>query len=98
MGLIELLVSAAEMLAALSDMNAAMDSYKEAVDAAKSAAEDLASKWEGASKDAFVAHEEDAYTWHNQILDVAKQMIETVRKVVDLYNSTEDAVKNIVKG
>lgn len=98
MAMIELLVQASELIQAANDMNTAMEVYEEAVEAAKTAAADLASKWEGATKDAFVVHQENAYTWHKSILSIVSQMISTVRKVIELYEQTETAVKNIVKG
>lgn len=98
MAIIELLVQASELIQAANDMNQAMETYEEAVEAAKSAAADLASKWEGATKDAFVVHQENAYTWHRGIISIVLEMISVVRKVVDLYNDMEDAVKNVVKG
>lgn len=98
MAMVELLVRASELIQAANDMNAAMEVYEEAVEAAKSAAADLASKWEGATKDAFVVHQENAYTWHKSILSIVTQMISVIRQVIDLYEQTEEAVKNIVKG
>lgn len=93
-----LLVQAAELIQAANDMNQAMETYNEAVEAAKSAAADLASKWEGATKDAFVQHQENAYSWYKQIFQVVTDMIKVIRQVIDLYNDMEDAVKGIVKG
>lgn len=98
MAIMELLVQAAELIQAANDMNQAMETYREAVESAKAAAADLASKWEGATKDAFVAHQEKAYTWHNNIIQIVLDMIGVIRQVIDLYNDMEDAVKNVVKG
>ena len=94
----ELIVQASEMIQAANEMNQAMEIYQDAVESAKSAANDLASKWEGATKDAFVVHQENAYTWHRSILSVVTQMIGVIRKVIELYEQTEEAVKNVVKG
>lgn len=94
----ELLVQASELLQAAAEMNQAMELYHQAVDAAKTAAAELASKWEGASKDAFVAHQENAYNWHMSIIGVVNEMISLIRKAVDLYNQMEDTVKNIMQG
>ena len=94
---IQLLVQAAEILQAIAEMNKAAETYRDAVDACKSAAEDLASKWEGAAKDAFVAHQQTAYNWHLQILEVIRKLIEAAQKAIELYEEMEDAVKSIVK-
>ena len=98
MAIVELLVQASELIQAANQMNQAMETYQDAVETAKSAAADLASKWEGAAKDAFVNQQENAYTWHKSIISIVRQMIDVVRKVVDVYNQMEDAVKNVVKG
>ena len=94
----ELLVQASELLQAAAEMNQAMELYREAVDAAKTAAGELASKWEGSAKDAFVAHQENAYTWHMSIIGVVNEMISVIRKAVDMYNQMEDTVKGIMQG
>lgn len=97
-GLELLLVQATELLGAVRDMNKALETYNDAVEQCKTAANDLAAKWEGAAKEAFVSFEEDAYRWHHLILDVVRQMIDTIHKVIDLYENMENAVKNVVKG
>ena len=92
------LVQAAELIQAANEMNQATEIYESAVDSCKSAAADLASKWEGDAQKAFVAQQENAYSWHKQILSVVRQMIDVIHKAVDLYNQMEDAVKSVVQG
>ena len=96
-GGMELLVQASEMLQAVREMNQAMETYQDAVETTKAAAADLAGKWEGAAKDAFVKHQENAHNWHCQIIGVVGQMISTIRQVVELYDRMEDAIKDIVR-
>jgi len=98
MSFVKILVQAIELAQATNDMNQAMEVYRDSVEAAKSAADELASKWEGAAKDAFVAHQENAYKWHNDIIAIVLEMISTVRKAIDVYNEMEDAVKSLMKG
>lgn len=93
----ELLVQASELLQAANEMNQAAEIYEEAVETAKTAADNLASKWEGTTKDAFVVHQENAYNWHQQMLRVIRQMVEVIKKFVEMYNQMEDAVKSIVQ-
>lgn len=85
----EILVQVQEMLAAVNDMNKAMEIYRDAVEQCKSAAEDLASKWEGEAKDAFVEHQEYAYSWYMKMLQVVLNMIDVIRKVIDAYEQME---------
>ena len=93
-----MLVQAAELIQAANEMNQAMEIYQGAVENCKSAAADLASKWEGDAQKAFVAQQENAYSWHKQIISIVRQMIDVVRKAVALYNQMEDAVKSVVQG
>ena len=97
MGVIEILVQAAELAAAANEINQAVETYKDAVEAAKSAAADLASKWEGESQVAFVRQQENAYGWHAKIITIVLDMISVIRKAIDLYNETEERVKNLIK-
>ena len=92
------LVQAAELIQAANEMNQATEIYEGAVENCKTAAADLASKWEGDAQKAFVAQQENAYSWHKQILSVVRQMIDVIHKAVDLYNQMEDAVKSVVQG
>ena len=88
-----ILVQAAELLQAANEMNQAMEIYEGAVENCKTA-----SKWEGSAQQAFVAQQENAYSWHKQMLSIVRQMIDVIRKAVDMYNEMEDAVKGIVQG
>lgn len=92
-----LLVQMAELIQAANEINQAVETYNEAVDTAKNAAEDLASKWEGDARDAFVASQENAYSWHQKIIAVVRQMIEVIRKISEIYDQTEKTVKAIVQ-
>lgn len=98
MGIGVLLVQAAELIQAANEMNQAMEIYEGAVENCQNAAADLASKWEGETKIAFVEHQENAYQWHKQILEIVREVIAVVRKAVDLYNTMEDAAKSAVQG
>ena len=87
-----LLVQMAELIQAANEINQAVETYNEAVDTAKNAAEDLASKWEGDARDAFVASQENAYSWHQRIIAVVRQMIDVIRRISEDYAETEERV------
>ena len=91
-----LLLKAQEVINAISEMNQAAETYNEAVDACKNAAAELASKWEGEGKEAFVTHEENAYTWHKEILQVVRDMISIINEALEQYRSMEDEALKIV--
>lgn len=87
-----LIVNWVELIQAANEINQAVETYNEAVDTAKNAAEDLASKWEGDARDAFVASQENAYSWHQRIIAVVRQMIDVIRRISEDYAETEERV------
>lgn len=96
MALTEILVQASELIAAANDMNQAMEAYQDAVEQCKKAGDELAGKWEGAAKDAFVEHQKYAYSWYMQMIQTVLQMVDVVRKAVDQYNQMEEQAKAII--
>lgn len=94
----QIIVQITELTAAVNEMNQAADIYEEAVESAKSAAAELASKWEGASKDAFVAHQENAYNWYKSILSVVREMIGVIRKAIDMYDQMLAQLQKLMQG
>ncbi|MBR0463338.1 MAG: WXG100 family type VII secretion target, partial [Clostridia bacterium] len=91
-------VNAIELSQAAADMNKAMEVYNEAITAVKNAADDLASKWEGDTQVAFVKNQEEAYKWYSSIHAVVLYIIDTVKKVIELYRQNEDRLKGIMRG
>lgn len=98
MSAMRLLVNAIELSQAAADMNKAMEVYNEAITAVKNAADDLASKWEGDTQVAFVKNQEEAYKWYSSIHAVVLYIIDTVKKVIELYRQNEDRLKGIMRG
>ena len=98
MSAMRLLVNAIELSQAAADMNKAMEVYNEAITAVKNAADDLASKWEGDTQVAFVKNQEEAYQWYSSIHAVVLYIIDTVKKVIELYRQNEDRLKGIMRG
>ena len=92
MSFAELLVNAAEIVAALSAMNKAMEAYNDAVEQCNKAADELASKWEGEAKEAFVQHQESAYSWYKQMIQTVLKMIEVVNQAVEEYTTRESYI------
>lgn len=92
-----LLVQAIELAQAAMKMNEALENYRESTKAAKAAAEDIASKWEGAAKDAFVADQENAYNWYVSIADVVGGVIRLAQECLQRYQDAEERLKSIMK-
>lgn len=95
--MIELLVNISELTAAAAKMNEAVTSYREAIGQVKSAADDLASKWEGDAKVAFVNDQNNAYKWYISLADVVDAMIEEARRVAKRYEDNISNLKSIMK-
>lgn len=93
----DLLVHISELIQAAREINQAVETYNQAVETAQSAAADLASKWEGDARDAFVASQENAYSWHQKIMAVVREMIGVIQKIAQLYQETEERVKAIMQ-
>jgi len=87
-----------ELSQAAAKMNEAMEVYNNAINAVKAAAADLASKWEGDTKEAFVRNQEEAYKWYSMIHNIVVGIIDLVKKVISMYQDAESKVKSIVQG
>ena len=98
MDAMRLLVNAIELSQAAAKMNEAMEVYNEAIEAVKSSAADLASKWEGDAKQAFVTNQDEAYRWYSSIHSVVITIINTVKQVIEQYKQAEESIKSIVRG
>ncbi len=92
MSFAELLVNAAEIAAALNAMNKAMEAYNDAVEQCNKAAEELASKWEGDAKDAFVQHQATAYSWYKQMIQTVLNMIQIIQQAIEAYTERESFI------
>lgn len=98
MALLEIVVEISELVQTVNQMNQATEIYESAVNAAQSAADELASNWEGDARDAFVKHQENAYSFYKKMLDVLRQMIDIVNEAIKKYQEMMDAVESIVGG
>ena len=94
---IHMIVEYAKLAAAAAKMAEALMRYRESTKNVKSAADDLASKWEGATRDAFVEDQENAYNWYNQIAEVVSNVIQLAKDCLEQYRETEERIKSIMK-
>lgn len=93
---LRLLIDIALATSAQADMIKAIQVYHEATEAVKSASDDIASKWEGDAKEAFVENERNAYTFYIGIKEIATGAAETVKKIIDDNSDMIQQFKNIV--
>ena len=94
---IHMIVEYAKLAAAAAKMAEALMNYRESTKNVKSAADDLASKWEGATRDAFVEDQENAYNWYGQIAEVVSNVIQLAKDCLEQYQETEQRIKSIMK-
>ena len=94
----KLIVQAIYLAQAAMKMNEALENYREATNAVKSAADELASKWEGATRDAFVANQEDAYKWYVGIADVVSGAITLAKQCLERYEEAESRLQSLMRG
>ncbi|MBE5801781.1 MAG: hypothetical protein E7319_05770 [Clostridiales bacterium] len=77
-------------------------SAKEQLDKANAemsrAAQDLCSKWQGDAAQAFAAEQGVLYNHCSQLSNVGSEYMDTLQKVADLYERTEQTVTNAIKG
>lgn len=91
-----LLVQVSELMQAAAKMNDALENYREATGNVKTAAADLAGKWEGAAKEAFVNDQENAYRWYISMADVVMMIIMEARRCADLYQKAEEKISSML--
>ena len=83
-----------QVSAQIRQANDTINSVKQGVEAA---ANDLASKWEGAARDAFVAEQLHAKTWLEKMIGVIGEMISTIDKVNAAYSTVDKTVSDLIK-
>ncbi len=69
---------------------------KSAKQGAEAAAAELASNWEGAARDAFVAEQLKAKSWLEKMIEVVEEMVTAIDKINSNYSNVDQAVKNLI--
>lgn len=92
----ELLVQVSELTAANNELNKATETYEEATENAKKAADELAETWEGDSQVAFVQHQDNAYRWSLQIVEILREMFRIIAEVIEEYRDAIARLKEAV--
>lgn len=83
-----------QVSAQIRQANDTINSVKQGVEAA---ANDLASKWEGEARDAFVAEQLNAKTWLEKMIGIIGEMISTIDKVNAAYSNVDKTVSDLIK-
>ena len=91
-------VQFAELLECCEHLRKAIEYYNEAIEMTRRAAEDLASKWEGDAKEAFVADQQNALRWYGSLRDVAEAVVEAIKQNRSRYMDTASRLADIMRG
>ena len=91
-------VQFAELLECCEHLRKAIEYYNEAIEMTRRAAEDLASKWEGDAKEAFVADQQNALRWYGSLRDVAEAVVEAIKQNRNRYMDTASRLADIMRG
>ncbi|MBR5546627.1 MAG: WXG100 family type VII secretion target [Clostridia bacterium] len=95
MALIQVTIS--ELTGAASKIAKANESFREAVAAVKAASEQLGDTWEGPTRDAFVAEQEQIDKWYNMMSDCVAQYVASMNSAASAYLETDAAASNLIK-
>ncbi|MBE5801779.1 MAG: WXG100 family type VII secretion target [Clostridiales bacterium] len=87
MALIEVTIS--ELQGAASKISKANETFREAAAAVKSASEALAGTWEGTSRDAFVAEQQEIDNWYKMMAECVAQYVESMNAAASAYQQTD---------
>lgn len=94
MALIQVTIS--ELTGAASKIAKANESFREAVAAVKAASEQLGDTWEGPTRDAFVAEQEQIDKWYNMMSDCVAQYVASMNTAANEYINTDMAARDLI--
>lgn len=95
MALIQVTIS--ELTGAANKIAKSNESFREAVAAVKAATEALADTWEGPTRDAFVAEQEQIDGWYKSMSDCVDQYVASMNAAANAYLETDAAASNLIK-
>lgn len=93
-----LLVQISRLIEVWREIEQSLQIYRDAVNQAKSAGDELASKWQGDAREAFVAEHEKAYEWHQSMIGIIVVIIASIKETVSRYQEADRAAKNAITG
>lgn len=87
-----------ELMDCCKKLRQAIEYYNEAIGMTRGAAEELASKWEGEAKDAFVADQQNALRWYGALSSLAEAVAEAITQSGKRYSDTASHLADIMRG
>ncbi len=89
-------VEIAKLAIAESEIQKALAEYRQTVSKVKAAGDNLASNWEGEAQKVFVTEHENAYKWHNSIIEIVMSYVNTLKTTAEKYTNADNAVKSLI--
>lgn len=86
-----------EMEFAAKKLEKEADAFRIAIRNTRSAAERLTSNWEGDARETFVAEQEEAIRWYEEMTDLVTEYKEKVRRAAEEYAATDHQCADILR-
>lgn len=96
-GLTTIMRHEAQLRQVASQINQANEIIRQTKDGCKAAAERLANNWEGDAREAFVSEQLKATTWLEKMIEIIREIVNTIDKVNNSYSSVEQTVSSMIK-
>lgn len=90
-------VTISELRGAANKIAKANEGFREAVAAVKAASEALGDTWEGPTRDAFIAEQEQIDKWYNMMSECVDQYVASMNTAATEYENTDMAARDLIK-
>ena len=89
-------VEIAKLAIAESEIQKALAEYRQTVQRVKAAGDNLAANWEGEAQKVFKTEHDNAYKWHNSIIEIVMTYVNTLKQTAEKYTNADEAVRSLV--
>ena len=89
-------VEIAKLAVAEAEIQRALSDYRQTVARVKSAGDALAANWEGEAQKVFVVEHQNAYKWHNSIIEIVMGYVNTLKSTAEKYTNADTMVKSLI--
>ena len=89
-------VEVAKLAIAEAEIQRALADYRQTVAKVKAAGDALAANWEGEAQKVFVTEHQNAYKWHNSIIEIVMGYVNTLKTTAEKYTNADSMVKSLI--
>lgn len=86
-----------ELRGAARKIEECLQAYEQANASAKTAADDLAARWEGDARNAFVEEQQKAFEWYAKMTALIRTYAAAMEKAAKTYDTADDEAARIIK-